>query len=148
MPVYSGFVRSITPSTTDDNWIISGGASEIAWVKEVSASGEATTTTAMHTRHARASGQAGALTAGNVAKTNPNAPTSLTSFGTTFATTQPTLDAGDLFATSWNSHGGVIRWLADQEEEWILIGAATETLIVSRNSVGTGVSSYGVIWRE
>lgn len=148
MGVYNGDVLGITPSNTDDNWILSAGASEIAWCKEANWGGEAVTTTAMRTRVARASGQAGALTVGNVAKGNPFGGTNVISFGTTFATTQPTLDAGDLFAQSWNAHGGVVRQLLDPEEEWILIGAATETLIVCRNALGTGVSSYGVAWRE
>src|SRR5687768_2440771 len=108
---YSGVARSITPATTDDNWFITAGAGEVGAVLEVHWGGEATTSTAMATRVARSSGQAGAATAGSVAKLAPNNPTNLLTFGTTFATTQPTLDAGDLFAESWNAHGGVVRWL-------------------------------------
>lgn len=148
MAMYSGVVRSITPSTTDDNWGLTAGASESAKILEVHWGGESTTTTAMNTRVARSSGQAGAATAGNVAKLHPNSPTNLLTFETTFLTTQPTLDAGDLWTESWNSHGGVVRWLASPGEEMIIIGAVTETVISCRNSVGVGVSTYGTIWNE
>lgn len=148
MARYSGVVRSITPSTSDDNWFLTAGANESGKVLEVHWGGEATTSTAMHTRVARASGQAGSATTGNVAKLHPNSPTNLLTFGTTFATTQPTLDAGDLFAESWNAHGGVVRWLAAPGEEFVIIGAATETVISCRNTVGTATSTYGTIWEE
>lgn len=149
MSVYNGSVVSITPSTTDDNWFLAANASESCKVTAVSASGEATTSTAMATRHARAASQSGNTTAGNVEKSHPNSATNLVSFGTTFATTQPTLSAGNLLPFSWNCHGGIMYWHAGApDEEWTLIGAATETLIVSRNSVGTGVSTYTAHWRE
>lgn len=148
MARYSGVVRSITPNLSDDNWTLSAGADEFARVMEVHWGGEATTSTAMHTRVARSSGAAGAGTAGNVAKLGPNAPTATVDFFTTYATTQPTLDAGDLFAESWNAHGGVVRWLAAPGEEFILIGSSTAKTISCRNAVGTGVSTYGTIWEE
>ena len=150
MARYSGVVRSIaTPSTTDDNWGITAGASKSGKILEVHWGGEMTTSTAMCTRVARSSGQTGATTTGNVAKLHPNAPTNGLAFETTFATTQPTLDAGDLFTESWNAHGGVVRWLAAPGEEFVIIGAATETVISCRNTVGTsGVSTYGTIWEE
>lgn len=149
MAVYTGAVRSITPATNDDNWFLTAGASESLRVLAVTFSGEATSSTAMHTRHARSSGQSGAATAGNVAKAHPNSPTNVCTFGTTFATTQPTLDAGDLLAESWNAHGGLMYWHAGApDEEWVIIGAATEPVISCRNSVGTATSSYQVTWRE
>jgi hypothetical protein len=148
MARYSGGVRSITPSTTDDNWTLSPAASESGKIIEVHWGGEVTTTTAMCTRVARSSGAAGAGTAGNTAKLHPNSPTALIDFFTTYATTQPTLDAGDLFAESWNAHGGVVRWLAAPGEEFVMIGAATPPTISCRNSVGTGASTYGTIWEE
>lgn len=148
MSYYNGYVRSITPSTTDDNWALAAGASESCRVLEVNWGGEATTTTAMATRVARSDTQTGATTTGSVAKGHPNSATNLVAFATTFATTQPTLNAGDLFMTSWNAHGGVVRWLAAPGEEFVLIGAATEICISNRNSVGTATSSYGVCWIE
>lgn len=150
MGVYTGVVRSITPVLTDDNWFLTAGANELARVIRVRASGEATAATAMHTRWARSSGQAGAATTGDVARvSNPNGPTNLLTFGTTFATTQPTLDAGSLLSESWNANGGLVEWVASiPDEEWLIVGAATETVISCRNSVGVGVSSYGGTWRE
>ena len=147
MSKYGGYVRSITPATNDDNWTIAAGASEMAAVLEVSWGGEATTSTAMHTRTARSSGQTGSATLGNTEVLHPyGTATCPVRFITTFATTQPVLESGDLFATSWNCHGGVIRWLAAPGEEFILIGAATELCISNRNSVGTGTSSYGIVY--
>lgn len=149
MSVYTGVVKSITPVLTDDNWFLTAGANESARVLRVRASGEATAATAMHTRWARSSGQAGAATLGDVAKVHPNSPANLLTFGTTFATTQPTLDAGSLLSESWNANGGLIEWVAaSPDEEWVIIGAATEPVISCRNSVGVGVSSYGITWRE
>ena len=148
---YTGTVRSITPVLTDDNWILSGGAGEVAVVMRAGAGGEPTTTTAMCTRWNAAviDASPGALTAGNVGKGTPNLPTNTVSFGTTFATNQPALAAGDLWAESWNAHGGIVRWEArDETDAWVLIGAATEKLIVCRNSVGVGLSTYGVTWEE
>ena len=149
MAVYSGVVRSLTPLTTDDNWSLAAGASESCEVFDVHWGGEVTASAAMMTRVARSSGQAGAVTAGNVAKAHPYSVTNVIAFGLTYATTQPTLDAGDLFGESWNAHGGVVRWLADRDrEEFILIGATAELVISCRNAVGTSVSTYGVAWEE
>lgn len=148
MARYGAYVRSITPSTTDDNIGVTAGSSKSGKIVEVSWGGESTTTTAMQTRVARSSGQTGATTAVTAAKLHPNAPANGMVFESTFATTQPTLDTGDLFTTSWNSHGGVVRWLAAPGEEFVIIGAATETVISCRNSVGTGVSTYGLVTEE
>mgnify|MGYP001614667209 FL=1 len=148
---YTGTVRSITPSTTDDNWFLAGGAGEVAMVKKTWTGGEMTTTTAMCTRWARSvTGAGGGITAGNVAKHAPGNPTNVVDFGTTYATTQPTLDAGDLWAESWNAHGGIVIWEAkDPEDAWILVGlTVTTSVICCRNSVGTGTSTYGVTWQE
>lgn len=148
MALYGGYVRSITPATGDDNWGITGGASKSGKIIEVSWGGEVTSSTGAQTRVARSSGQTGATTLGNVAKVHPNSGSNGLGFETTFATTQPSLDAGDLFTISWNFHGGVVRWLAAPGEEFVIIGAATETVISCRNSVGTSTSSYGCIWSE
>jgi hypothetical protein len=141
-------VISLTPSLTDDNWNLRAGAAKSGKILEVWFGGQATTSTGMQTRVARASGQTGSATAGNVEKLHPNAAGNGMGFATTFATTQPTLEAGNLFATSWNAHGGVVRWLAAPGEEFVLIGAATELTIACRNSVGTAVSDYGCVWEE
>ena len=148
MGVYTGTVRSITPSLTDDNWFLAANANESGKIIDIHWGGEAVTTTAMHTRTARGSAQSGNTTTGNVAKNHPNSPGNLISFGTTFATTQPTLDAGDLCSESWNCHGGVVRILFAPGEELYIIGASTETTICNRNSVGTATSSYTAVWQE
>ncbi len=149
MAVYNGMTRSISSVTTDDNWTITAGASKSCRVLAVVASGELTTSTAMHTRHARSTGWDGATTAGNIEKAHPNSPTAGCGFATTFATTQPTLSAGDLLAFSWNAHGGIMYWHAGApDEEWVLIGAATQVGISSRNTVGTTTTAYGATWRE
>lgn len=150
MSRYGGGVRSISGSTTDDHWALTAGANKSAKILEVSWGGEMTTSTSIATRVARSSGQTGATTAITSAKLHPNAPTAGLVLGSTFATTQPTLDGGDLFATSWNGHGGVVRWLAAPGEEFVIIGAATETVISCRNSAQSAAPTMSAhtIWEE
>lgn len=149
MSVYNGMVRSITASTTDDNWTLAASSSEGFRVVAVTSSGEVTTSAAMHTRHARSTGQNGTTTAGNVAKADPLSASNTIEFATTYATTQPTLDAGDLLAYSWNAHGGIMYWHSGSpDEEWSVVGATVNVNVSSRNTVGTSTSSYGVTWRE
>jgi hypothetical protein len=143
--LFTGSRRGITPSLSNDNWTLDGPAGKVARVVEVTATGELTTSTAMQTRWARASGQAGVATA------HPNFATNGFAFNTTYATTQPTLAAGDLWVTSWNAHGGVVRWLGAPEEWWFFIGAATAGVAPTcscRNAAGTGTSTYFVAWLE
>lgn len=146
---YSGVVRSLTPSTTDDNWALDAVSAGIGKLKEVSWGGQSTTSTAMETRVARSNGEAGAQTLGNVANLGGQGnPANDLDFVLTYATTQPALEAADLYAESWNSHGGVVRWLADPDEEiWVITGQTLDE-ISCRNSVGVGVSSYGCKWSE
>ncbi len=150
MPTWNGVRRSITPNLSTDNWTLGVGANIVCRVKSISHSGEATATTAMHTRYAKSSGQTGTATAGNVEKTQDNTtPANSTVFNVSYATTQPTLNTGDLLALSWNDHGGIFYWHAGgPDEEWIRIGAATQVNISCRNTVGTGTSSYTVTWAE
>ena len=148
MARYGAVVKSITASTSDDEIGITAGSGKSGKILEVHWGGEVTSSAAMCTRVARSSGQTGATTAVTAAKFHPNAPANGMVFESTFATTQPTLDAGDLFAESWNAHGGVVRWLAAPGEEMVIIGAATETVISVRNSVGTSTSTYGMVTEE
>ena len=148
MARYGAVVRSITASTTDDNIALTAGASKSGKILEVHWGGEATTSTAMCTRVARSSGQTGTTTSVTAAKFHPNAPANGLVFASTFATTQPTLDSADLFAESWNAHGGVVRWLAAPGEEMVLLGATTEICISCRNSTGTATSTYGMVTEE
>lgn len=148
---YSGAVRSITPSTSDDNWTLDAvtPATAVGKLKEVWFTGQATSSAAVQTRVARSNGEAGSGTAGNVANLEgEGVPTNNIDFYTTYASTQPSLNAADLFTASWNNHGGVVRWVADPEEEiWLMSGQSLD-LISCRNSVGTGTSTYGCIWSE
>jgi hypothetical protein len=149
MGVFNGAVRSITAATNDDNWTLVGANTKYCRVRAAWASGEATSSTAMHTRHCRSSGQNGATTTGNVEKSSTYSAANGIPFGTTFASTQPSLESGDLLAFSWNCHGGIMYWHAGApDEEWELVGASTNVNISSRNSSGTGTSSYGVTWFE
>ena len=146
---YSGSVRSITPSTTDDNYTLDAVSAGIGRLKEIHFGGEATTSTAMHTRVARANAEAGGQNLGNVAKMEgQGVPSNDIDFNLTYDTTQPTLNAADIYTESWNCHGGVFRWLADPEEEIWLITGQTLDLISCRNSVGVGTSSYSGKWLE
>ena len=154
MARYAGSVLGLTPSTTDDNWTLSADATtKSGKIIEFSWGGEVTTSTLMRTRVTRAAQQVtfGGGTAGNVTKLHPRAATNVIDFVTTFDTTQPVLAAGDLFATSWNAHGGIVRWLSQPGEEFVMIGtaaAAIDNTISCRNSVGTALSSYACIWEE
>lgn len=141
---YSGNVESITPNTSNDNWGLNAGAGVSGKVLEVHWGGEVTTSTAMHTRIARAGTVGVTPTAGNYEKIHPNSATKRCDFASGWGT-QPILNSGSLFAESWNAHGGLVRWLAAPGEEFIFIGSAG---ISCRNSNGTATSTYGTIWEE
>ena len=148
---YTGTVESITPDLGDDNWTLDAVSAGIAKLKEVFWGGESVASTAMRTRVARSNGEVGVLTAGNVAEhqgeqEGSNRVDFVTQNG--YATTQPALNAASLFALSWNSHGGLVRWVIDPEDDIWLITGQTFDLISCRNAVGVGTSSYGVIWEE
>lgn len=148
MARYSGVVRGITPDTADDNWTLTAGTGKSGKIIEIHWGGGVTASAAMLTRVARSSGQTGNATAGNTELIHPNSPAKGFGFATTFATTQPTLEAGDLWAENWNAHGGVVRCLFAPGEEPVLIGAAVELCVSCRNSTGTSTSTYGTVWEE
>ena len=147
---YSGDRASITPSTGVANWVLETASGNSCLVKEVSWGGESTTSTAMRSRIARDSVVGtGSRTAGNTQKRDQHSPANATFFSTTYATLQPSIYAGALFGTSWNSHGGVIRWLAAPGEEFNIYDAgATTASLECRQDVGVGTSSYNVIWED
>tara|TARA_R110000824_G_scaffold11293_6_gene49358 strand:- start:5155 stop:5610 length:456 start_codon:yes stop_codon:yes gene_type:complete len=149
MWTYSGNTGSITPATDADNWTLDAVSAGIGKVKEFYWGGEATTSTAMHTKVARSSG--GSTLSVEVAGTEfggQDQPANKLDFITDYGT-EPTLNAsGTIFAISWNAHGGVVRWLADPDEEIWLVTGQTLNQMSCRNSVGTATSSYGVIWQE
>lgn len=151
--IYQGERVAITPSLTADNWVLEAAANEIGKVLAVYASGEATAGAAVNrVRWARATGHSGALTAlTTIARIDTHASVAnLIAFGTPFATTQPTLDAGSFLTEALQPYGGVIRWQALHDRRgWPLVGAASPTtLIVSRNASGTSTMNYGVTWEE
>ena len=150
MARYSGDRASITPGTGVANWVLETVAGVNANVQEVSWGGETTTSTAMRTRIARDTiVGTGSRTAGNVQKLNQHSPANAAFFSTTYATLQPTILVGALFGTSWNAHGGVVRWLAAPGEEFNIYDAgATTASLECRSDVGTATSSYDVIWEE
>ncbi len=147
---YSGFVAGATPVAGVALWVLETVAAVQADIIEVSWGGEVTTSTAMRTRIARDSATGtGARTAGNVQKGNQHSATNGAFFSTTYATSQPTIVAGALFGTSWNAHGGVVRWLAAPGEEFNLYDAtAANCNVECRDDVGTATSSYAVVWNE
>lgn len=150
MSRYAGFRTGITPAAGVANWVLEATATAAGRIQEVSWGGEVTTSTAMRTRIARDSAVGtGARTAGDVQKVNQLSPANGIFFSTTYATTQPTIVAGALFGTSWNAHGGVVRWLAAPGEEFVLhFSGAANLSVECRADAGTGTSSYAVLWEE
>jgi len=150
MARYGGYKRSFSGSTSNDNWSLTAGTGKSGKILEFSWGGEMTSSTSVATRTARSSSQTGSTTAITNAKLHPNSPNSGMVLGSTFATTQPTLDTGGLFELSWNAHGGTVRWLAAPGEELFIIGAATETVISNRNTAqsATPTLTAGLIWEE
>jgi hypothetical protein len=146
MGKYSGTVAK-TVALANINWALEGAAGETGRIIEVTAGGESTASTAMRTRWNRATtpGVPVAGTPGDVQKLRANYPTNVLAFADGYATTEPVLAAGDLLTFSWNCHGGLIRWLAAPGEEWEINGLES---IVCNPAVGTGVSTYGVIWED
>jgi hypothetical protein len=149
MATYTGSRLGITPATTTDAWTLDAAASEVGALYFVEAGGEVTASAAMRTRWTPSSGAAGALTAlTTILKTDPiqQALTNLINWGTPYASTQPTLDAGDWYAESWNAHGGLVRYQAGlPQDELVIVGAKT---VSCRNVVGTSASTYICKWRE
>ncbi len=150
MAIYNGFVSSFTPTAGVANWILESVANTEAYIKEVTFGGQVTTSTAMQTRLARDSAKGtGARTAGNSQKGNQHSPTNGVFFSTTYASTQPTVSSGALWGTSWNAHGGVVRWLADPMEFFNIYDATDPNdSIECRADVGTATSSYHLSWVE
>jgi hypothetical protein len=131
----------------------------IARVVEVGFSGESASSVVMRTQFNRPT------TAGTGTVTATS--TSVASFGTladkanntvaatSFGTTQWVLTTagGSLLPfLSWNSYGGIVRWVASlPDEEIILVSLATLTAssqVCISAAVGTGQSSYGIGWKE
>lgn len=150
MAQYTGAQLGITPTAGVANFVLQSANNTSGYIKEFSYGGEVTTSTAMRTRMARDSALGvGSATAGNVQKGTQHSPSNGFTFATTYATTQPTIVAGGVWATSWNAHGGVVRILLDPTERIdVYDNGATTSSLECRQDVGTATSSYGVVWVE
>ena len=149
MALYTGTRLNRTPTGSHDEWTLDAASGEVGSLYFVEAGGEHTSSIAMRTRWCYSSAATGALTAlTSIEKTDPvqQALTNLITFGSPYATTQPTLAAGDWYAEGWNAHGGLARYQAPlAQDELIIIGPKT---VSCRNVVGTVVSDYICKWRE
>lgn len=150
MAKYSGFNAGTTPTAGVALLVLETVSTVLAKVLEVTFGGEVTTSTAMRTRVARDSAVGtGARTTANIQKIRFHSPANAGFLSTIYATLTPTIVTGALWGTSWNAHGGVVRWLAAPGEEFDVYdaGATTASLEV-RADVGTATSSYSLIWEE
>jgi hypothetical protein len=149
MALYTGTRLNRTPTGSVDEWTLDAASGEVGALYFVEAGGEHTSSVAMRTRWTVSSGASGALTAlTSVLKTDPmqQALANLITFGSPYATTQPTLDNGDWYAEGWNAHGGLVRYQAAVPgDELYIIGPKT---VSCRTVVGTVVSDYIGKWRE
>src|SRR5271166_3910051 len=163
MAKFAGFNGNYTPSssTVNYNWLLQGVATVRATVQEVSWGGASSSSTPMQTRVTRCS---------STAATGSSSMTHATLCGTTRLdqTIQVSSNAGNtdillyslsstvipsiagmgaLFGESWNSYGGVIRWLAAPGEEFDLALTANGICCVN-DLTGPQPSSYGLVWTE
>jgi len=145
MPGYSGQVIGITPATNDDNWILDAAIDEYGDLVAASAGGEVTSGAVMSSQVTKSGSGTGSLTAGDVQQHQAHSAANLISFGTTYATTQPTLTAGCLIPLIFNANGGSLYIITDPNARPKMVGSE---VTVCRNIVGTSQSSYGVVWYE
>lgn len=150
--VYGSAGLSFSPTVNTAIWVLEVPAGVVAQILEFAFAGEASSSTPMRTRIARDSAiGTGTRTAGSVQRTDQSTvtPGNAAFFSTTYATTQPTIQAGALNPVlSWNAYGGAIRWLAAPGEEILLQYLSAGQSVECRPDLGTGASSYGVIWLE
>ena len=142
-----GSVSGVTSAATTDLIILEAGTSRLLKVIEVGWGGEATTTTAMRTRLAQASTAGTALTGTvDILKGAP-ATDPAAAFTSGTSSTSPTYAAGNMIPfSSWNAHGGVVRWLADPNEYLLFIQAVTAgKQFALRNEVGATTITCGIV---
>ncbi len=142
MGIYTAFQAKVNV-TTDDLLALDAAADEDGAVIEFSIGGEVTTSTAARIRLSRGSGGTVPVAA-DVQQRHRLSPSPVIQAVDSW-TAQPTLDAGALFGTSWNAHGGVIRWLAAPGEEMAIIGLEQVSL---RETIAAVALSGSLIWSE
>lgn len=142
MGIYTAH-QAKTNVITDDLLALDAAASEDGKVIEFGIGGEVTTSTAGRIRLSRSSGGTVPVAA-DIQQRHPNSPVPLIQ-GVDSWTAEPSLDAGALFGTGWNLHGGVIRWLAAPGEEFEIIGAEQISL---RETLAAVALSGTLIWSE
>lgn len=142
MGIYTAF-EAKTNVITDDLLALDAIAGEVGAVMEFAIGGEVVSSTAARVRLSRSSGGTVPVAA-DVQQRHPDGQTPVVQ-GVDSWTAQPVLDAGALFGTSWNAHGGVIRWLAAPGEEMEIVGAAQMSL---REVTAAVALSGSLIWLE
>ncbi len=153
MAKFSGYNSNSTPviNANNNNLSLMGTAALRATVQETTFGGGASSSTPMETQWQRTS-TAGTTppAAASIARLDQTITSSLGNLATLTANaawaTGPTKVAGALFGCAWNAYGGVVRWLAAPGEEWDL--CLTVNGIVCAQIVGTGTSTYHVVWTE
>lgn len=142
MPIYTAF-EDKTNVITDDLLALDAAAGEDGAVMEFAIGGEVTTSTAARVRLSRSSGGTTPVAA-DVQQRHPNSAAPRIQAVDAW-TAQPVLNAGALFGTGWNAHGGVIRWLAAPGEEMEVVGAEQLSL---RDVLAAVNLSGTLIWLE
>lgn len=142
MGIYTAF-EAKTNVVADDLLALDATAIEVGAVMEFAIGGEVITTTAARVRLSRSSGGTVPIAA-DVQQRHPNGQAPVLQAVDSW-TAQPALTVGALFGTSWNAHGGVIRWLAAPGEEMEIVGAAQLSL---REVTAAVALSGSLIWLE
>lgn len=144
MPFYGASVSPAAPGTTNDVLTLTGAASRVALLHEISVSGEGTASAANELILNRPSTLGVTPTAQTPAQFDPDNAASGATISTAW-TTQPVLGTVHLLRLGCNSNGGVYRWVAKPGEEVRIRGNATVSVsqLSLRFSLG-GAQQMGV----
>jgi hypothetical protein len=152
MAKFSAYNSNSTPvvNAANNNLNLMGVSTIRATIQECTFGGGASSSTPMETAWQRTS-TAGttapaAASVNRLDQTLTTPGNAMLAYANAAWATGPTKVAGALFGCAWNSYGGVVRWLAAPGEEWDL--ALTTNGIVCAAVVGTGTSTYHVVWTE
>lgn len=151
MAKFSAYSGAITPTigANNNNLNLMGTALSRVIVQDTSWGGSASASTPMETAWQRTSNTGASPPAGIVIQSVDHTAAggnSANCYGGAAWVTGPTRVAGSLFGVEWNAYGGFVRWLASPGEEWDL--CLTQNGLLCVPIVGTGQSSYHVIWSE